>query len=174
MKNLLIVMLVLGLTSLASATTVSLVDEGTIINAAPGTTVRLQVTSDAGLYALDAIATVVGGDVVSNATNLSDAATFGWDASLSFAPAGLGTANAAEVGLGTFGAPPSGVVAYFDIAYTGGIQTVTIANAMGFGGSADTGFMTPVFSQGVVEIVPEPATIALLGLGALALLRRRK
>ncbi|MHC4104139.1 MAG: PEP-CTERM sorting domain-containing protein [Planctomycetota bacterium] len=173
MKNLLIVMLVLGLTSLASAAIVSQVDEGTTISVASGATVRLNTNSDTGLTSLDAVATVVGGDVVSGATNLGDAASFNWDPSLSYAPAGIGT-PAAEIGFGTFGVPPAGVVGYFDIAYTGGTQSVTITNPMGFEGSADTSYVAPNFSADTVTIIPEPTTIALLGLSALALLLKCK
>jgi hypothetical protein len=175
MKNLLIVMLVLGLTSLASAVTVSLVDEGTIIDVAAGTTVRLNVVADGGLIGLDAIATVVGGDVVSAAPGVADAPGLGWDPGFSFDPLDVGTA-AAEIGFGTFGASPvdPSIAGWFDIAYTGGTQVITLTGGQRHGGTTDSSFMPGVYSLGVVTIVPEPATIALLGLGALAFLRRRK
>ena len=152
MKKLLVFILVLGMASLAGATTVSFVAEGTSIITGPGV-VRLEVTSDAGLYYLDAVATVLGAHVITAATNLGDCATYGWDPGLSFEPIGIGTA-VAEIGLGTFGAPPSGVVAYFDVLYTGGEIVVSIANGMTFGGSGDTNFLTPEFSDGVVTIFP--------------------
>src|SRR4030042_6520739 len=97
MKKLLVFMLVLGMTSLAGATTVSLSDEGAIINATSGSVVRLTLHSDAGLWALDAIATVVDG-TVSAATNKLDCAAYGWDPGLSFNPTGIGKAGA-EIGL---------------------------------------------------------------------------
>ena len=173
MKKLFAILLVLCMASLAGATTVSLANEGHTIIASEGEVVRLEVASDLGLYALDAISTVVGGDVFNGAINLSDCATYGWDPGLSFSPTGIGTAQA-EICVGTFGIAPSGVVAYFDVLFTGGEQIVSIAPGYGFGGSDDCYHYEPDFSDGVVTIIPEPATIVLLGLGALALLRRRK
>ncbi|MHC4106086.1 MAG: dockerin type I repeat-containing protein [Planctomycetota bacterium] len=159
MKKLFALLLVLFMASLASAT-VRLVDEGTAIYPTPGTPYRLYVTSDTGLIALDCVATVVGGDIFSGATGPDDAGIFGWDPGMSFYPIGIGTA-VVEIGLSSFGAPPSGVVGYFDIFYTGGTQIISIANGTNFGGSADTSFLTPNFSAGTVDIpfgVPEPAT----------------
>ena len=167
MKKLFVLLLVLCMASLAGATTVSWVDEGQTIIATPDSVVRLEVTSDAGLYALDAVATVVGGDVI------VDAGCYCFDPYPPIIPFGLGTPTV-EIGCGTLGVPPSGVVAYFDVLYTSGEQIVSIVNGMAFGGSGDTNFLTPDFSDGVVTIIPEPATLTLLGLGALALLRRRK
>jgi hypothetical protein len=173
MKKLFILMLVLGMASFSEATTISFVDEGLTIIASGGEVVRLDVMSNLGLYGLDASATVTGGDVITGATGKWDCATYGWDPSLSFDPIRLGTAQA-EIGLGTFGFPPSGVVAYFDVLYTGGEQIVSIAGGYFWGGSVDWYGEPPPFSDGVVTIIPEPASLALLGLGTLAILRRRK
>ena len=173
MKKLFTLLLVICMASLAGATTISFVDEGLTIIASQGEVVRLEVTTDVGLLGLDAVATVAGGDVFTGATGKWDCATYGWDPSLSFDPIRLGTAQA-EIGLGTFGFPPSGVVAYFDVLYTGGEQVVSIAPGYFWGVSVDWYGEPPLFSDGVVTIIPEPATLALLGLGALALLRRRK
>jgi hypothetical protein len=175
MKKLLVLLLVLGITSLASATTVSLTAEGTTINATPGSTVTLLISSDAAtaLVALDAIITVTGGDVITGAVNVTDCVGYGWDSSLSFNPSGLGTA-APEIGLGNFMGNSATSVGYVDVAYTGGTQIVSIAGGSAFGGSGDAMLGAVTFSSGVVTIVPEPMTIALLGLGGLFLLRRRK
>ena len=59
MKNLLALLLVLSITSLAGATTVKLTDEGGPIMAVPGDTVTLTISSDAPLIALDAIISVI-------------------------------------------------------------------------------------------------------------------
>ena len=176
MKKLFVLLLVLCMASLAGATTVSWVDEGLTIIATPGEVVRLEVSSDDGLYALNAIATVQGGDVIVGAISSGEPiilSSYGWDPGLSFLPIGIGTPTV-EIGIGTFGAPLSGVVAYFDVLYTSGEQIVSIADGMTFGGSGDVNFLPPEFSDGVVTIIPEPATLALLSLGGLALLRRRK
>ena len=174
MKKLLALLLVLGMTSLAGASMIKLTDEGMTINmAAPGDVV-LTIETDTGLYALDVLVSVAGGDLITAATDTSTAAGFGWDATLSFDPLPLPPAAAVELGLGNFMGNMNTVVASVTVAYTGGEQIVSIAGAMGRGGSGDITMAVQAFSTGVVKIVPEPMTIALLGLGGLALLRRRK
>lgn len=180
MKKLFILLLVLCMASLAGATTVSFVDEGHIIGATPGEVVRLEVMSDAGLYGLNAVATVTSpthnSDVFVDAVGSHEViilSSYGWDPDFSFPPIGLGTSQA-EIGLGNFMGNYNTIVGYFDVLYTSGIQYVSIGPGTIYGGSSDINFEPPEFSTGVVTIIPEPATLALLGLGALAILRRRK
>ncbi len=179
MKKLLIMMLVLCVTSLASATTISLTDEGTQVSAMPGDTVTLTISSDGatalGIISMDTVLTV-SGDVITGAMNLTDCASYGWDPGFSDNPKFLGTTSVAVAGgssnftTGNIAA----IVGYVEVAYTGGIQVVSIAAGMNWGGSYLLDGSSPVYSQGIVEIVPEPMTIALLGLGGLFMLRRRK
>ena len=174
MKKLMVLMLVLAISPLASAVvTISLEGEGTSILATPGTTVRINIDADGLLIAMDALLGVSGGDIISGAMSKADAASYGWDPGLSFDPLGLGTASV-EIGGGTFGDSTIGTTGYIDIAFTGGTQLVSLSAGQSFGGSMDTGFGVPTFSQGVVTIVPEPMTLALLGLGGLFLRRRKK
>lgn len=173
MKKLLVLMLVLGMTSLAGASIVSLVDNGLTISASPGDTVKVLVTSNTGLLGLDVIGTVIGGDIITGAMNKSNAAVYGWDAvGFPIDPIGVGTAEA-EIAGANFSGNMLTIVGYFDVLYTGGEQHFSIRPGMVFGGSSDIYFEVPSIA-GMVTIVPEPATIALLGLGGLALLRRRK
>ena len=178
MKKLLIIMLVLCVTSLASATTISLTDEGTIISATPGSTVTLTISSDAapGLISMNAVVSVSGGDVITAAIDLPDMAAYGWDPTLSGPPLGVpGASVEIGAGSGNFATGNTAlIVGFVDVAYTGGTQLVSIAAGSTYGGSYDVTGSAPMFSQGVVEIVPEPMTIALLGLGGLFMLRRRK
>jgi len=173
MKKLLAVLMVLGICGSASATNVSLEGAGTTIVAPPGV-VTINILTDADLICLDALITVTGGDVIVDALSTATASAHGWDPTISFDPKNLGTA-AVEIGGGLgMGLNSGPVVGFVDVQYTGGTQLVSIAGALGFGGSYDSNAKTPDFSAAVVEIIPEPMTIALLGLGGLFLLRRRK
>jgi hypothetical protein len=177
MKKLLALLLVLGMSSLASATTVSLTDEGMTIDATPGDTVTLTISSDAtpGIVAFDAIITVTGGDIISAAMDGGDAdyGTYGWDVGFPIYAIGVGTSSV-EIGGGNFMGNVNTIIGWVDVAYEGGTQVVDIAPGVAHGGNGDTGLNPLTYSSGVVTIVPEPMTIALLGLGGLALLRRRK
>ncbi len=51
---------------------------------------------------------------------------------------------------------------------------VEIAFEMGFNGVPDEGYLGGAPGYFVLDVIPEPATVAILGLGALALIRKRK
>lgn len=183
MKKLFVALMVLVLCGAASATTVSLQGEGTTITVSPvPSVVRINIVTSASggtsnLWALDVCVTVTGGDVITQAMNPTDDPgnpnAYGWDyAGLPISPTGVGTASIEEGGT-NFNVMATGTVGYVDVTYTGGTQVVSLVGCTGFGGSFDDNFATPTFSTGVVTLVPEPMTIALLGLGGL-LLRRRK
>jgi hypothetical protein len=180
MKKLMTLLLVFAMVSVASATTVTIgIPEG-----APGSasnplreseTAMIIVTSDNGLVGLDAILSVGSGPgSIVGAIGKADAAGYGWDPDLSFDPDVA--AASAEIGLGTFGTPPLGDVGYY-IVHCDGQEPVVVGLGPGdkFGGSLDKDFAVPdIIGQVTVHQIPEPMTVALLGLGGLALLRRRK
>jgi len=174
MKKLFTLLLVLCMTSLAGATTISFEDEGTTIIATPGGVVNLNIVTDCPLDFMYVIASVEGDASITGAIGLADASAYGWDPFLSFDP--IITGDTAEIGMALFGSSNSGpVVGYVEVTYGSGTVVVSgIAPPPPGTWPAIYPPPYPVFSNGVVTIIPEPATLALLGLGAMAILRHRK
>jgi hypothetical protein len=229
MKKLLVLMLVLGLTSAASAVTVSLYQPGA---SEPGgsaneldelDTLRVYIVVDGmGLDTLACTVQVVSGDgditgglqqadapdygaeVTKNPEGWGGAETFdgGWQTD--FTGSVLDSASKIRIGAGHSGSTIYGAsdsppvdpenlpthegtsantyitpVAYVDIQCTGPTDLVlSIINGAGALGSTsvETDLTTvPTFGGDItIHQVPEPMTIALLGLGGLLLRRRRK
>ncbi len=174
MKKIFAVLMVLCLCGAANATVVSLVDEGATIDASlTGGVVKLEITSDSSLAVINLIIAMTGDGSISGAMNLGDCITYGWDPTLSMDPI-FGAMNV-EIGGGTMGAARVGPAAYVEITFAGPVDViVSLAGDGTKGGTFDGGYSPVTYSTGFVTIVPEPMTIALLGLGGLFLLRRRK
>lgn len=171
MKKIFAVLIVLCLCTAANASIISLVDEGTEVDGTAGV-VKLEIESDAGLAALNMIIAITGDGAITGAMGLADCADYGWDASLSMDP--IYGAMQVEIGGGGL-SNVMGTAAYVEITYTGPVDVVVSLVGDGtLGGSWSADYSAATYSSGVVTIVPEPMTIALLGLGGLALLRRRK
>jgi hypothetical protein len=175
MKKLLAVLIVLGLCRAASATTVSLEDEGTTIITSPGSVVVLNFVVDASLIELNVLVNVTGDATITDAISTVDAASYGWDPMFSvdpmfsFDPTGLGTTTA-EIRMSNFDGNGPGVVGYVDVYYRSGEVVVSVAEGPYYGIPEQP---IPHFSTGVVTIIPEPATILLFGLGVLMVKTRR-
>ena len=134
MKKLFVLVLVLGASSFAGATTISLDGGGVPMFAVPGETATIYIMTDEPLIGLDAVVTVTGGDVINGAMSSADAADYGWDASsFPIDPLGLGTAEV-EVGGAIFAGTASGpAVGYVTVDYTGGYMVVSISAGYAFG-----------------------------------------
>ena len=177
MKKLLVLMLVLGLTSAANAALSFYIDgsdAGTSIEVAQGATVTIQIyssdTSDWLAYTGMDISTMSAfGSVGGEATNSTNAGTLG-----GITPYyELGWMDGFEATTAA-GSVPSEVLA--------GVQHSFVYTAPMSDGSTRMGIFRPAtgYSWDADELdvlaitVPEPMTIALLGLGGLFLCRRKK
>ena len=213
MKKLMVLMLVLGLSSVASATIVSLMDPGVTVDE---TGTRVYIAVDAtGLLGFCATVTVTGDVTITGGTLKAEAGDHGvqatdyttivitdggWQSDLSFDTLISGGGSIAELGLAHFGSTIYGAttdpvvllpvapgslgmmvsintpIAYLDIFATGsGGATLTMVGGSVFGSESRDG-EGPIAGYGdalVLSTIPEPMTIALLGLGGL-LLRRKK
>lgn len=173
LKRLFLISIVLVLSIHANATIISFEDEDTTISTTPGSIVKLNIVTDGPLNFLYVIAGVEGDVSITGAVGIADAAAYGWDPSLSFDP--LITSDTAEIGMGLFGSSNNGpVVGYLEVTYGSGTVVVS-GNAPPPPGSWPAIYPPPypIFSTGVVTIVPEPATLLLLALGGLALIKKR-
>ena len=201
MKKLLIFMLVLGMASMASAVTVpsdqtfyfQMDISGPQADFYTGDTITIDI------YAGDTIAVT---DMLSTVLNISTAASAG-TATISNAgdwgtpPTGINLTTTAD-GSGGFNVNVHGIVAaagiptgasIYSVSFVAGAAgTVTIDAASGtwsgwgaavgpvdgFNDGTTPGYEIYGLPYAQVTVIPEPMTIALLGLGGLALLRRRK
>jgi hypothetical protein len=179
-KKWLSVFMVLATASAASATIVEIlpIPEGEPGSAAnplmPSDEIVIPVFSDNGLISLYAILTVTEGPAtIVGAIDTADCADYGWDPTLSMHPSGV-PGQSVEIGLGTVGTPPSGLVAYYLLHCDNtGLVTVTLTPSDAPG--MDIDLIEPTITGTItIHQVPEPMTLGLLGLGGLAMLRRRK
>jgi hypothetical protein len=168
MKRLVALLLVL---TLASATQAVILE----IDGVPATDVQIAegvisnitiVSEDASSWLGYIVVNDGGTGVLSDAVILPDAGDLA--TATPYTEEGFGTGYELIAASSPAGNPPLGAGPQFNLNYSGGIngQTATISLYL------DPDYTTPVASMNV-SIVPEPVTIALLGLGAL-FLRKRK
>ena len=170
MKKLLAVLIVLGLCGAAGATTVSFEDEGTTIITTPGGIVSLDIVTDWNLLALDAIVCITDGAWIIDVEYSGDPDEPPF---IPLPQPPVGGPGYMEFGCVWFAGSPDGAVATIQIRYESGEVVVSLAPGDSFGGTWDAAYLPADFSDGIVTIIPEPATLLLLGLGAVLLRRRR-
>jgi hypothetical protein len=173
MKKLVSLLLVLAVASVASASVVSL--DQVPLEIGPSDTIVIGVVTDTTLLGLDAILEITGPATFVAAMSSIDSAQYGWDPGFPIEPIGL-PGKVIEIGGGNFSGNPGPRVGYALLHCDDlGDVVVTLSGGQAHGGSSDINFQVPDFVGRVtIHQVPEPMTVALLGLGGLALLRRRK
>lgn len=170
MKKCLILMLVLGMTSMASAVVVDagLNPHGGPLDVVVGTTLTITVTAGLDGNWLGYVIVDEGGvGALGNALVLPAAGGMG--SAVPYAEAGWGVGynlTAAENPPGTAVVGNQFTVDFMSLDL--GTALVSLWND-----AADPTYTTPVDTL-AINVIPEPMTIALLGLGSLFLLRRRK
>ena len=172
MKKLFAVLTVLCLCGAANAaSTISLVDEGRAIPIPAGGVVRLDITSDVGLSAFNCIVVLTGDGFFSDAMHPGPIIPYGWDTVME--PIYY---NPKRVEIGGGGMENVyGVCGWVEVTYSGPIYAEVSLEGDGTrGGSYGADYWPATYSTGLVGPIPEPAAIVLLGLGALAMLRRLK
>ncbi|MHC4474619.1 MAG: PEP-CTERM sorting domain-containing protein [Planctomycetota bacterium] len=183
MKKLVSLLLVLAMTSVASASIVSL---DPIEPGMPGSEERplepseeivVTMSTDTALYGVDAVLTLTGPGTIVAAMGPAQAPTYGWEPGWNtLLPIGVPGPSVEIAGAHFMVGNPGNPIGYWLIHcddYANVTATLTAGTA--YGGSNDTNYQAPQFvGQMTIYQIPEPMTIALLGLGGLVLLRRRK
>ena len=164
MKKLLVLMLVLGMTSLAGAA-ITLVGPTTL---AEGDTVSIGIHNGDGLDYLSYM-TISLRSAGGFSMSMPQLTSLAGDASGVGAPYDLGDTREIEVTLAQYeGSSDIGVQFTWDLTCLLDGVTVTVDLW-----DDNIGYVTPADTLTITQI-PEPMTIALLGLGGLFMLRRRK
>jgi len=159
------IILTLSITASAEAT-VSFQDEGTVVVANPGDIVNLDIVDDLGVSSFDAVICITEG---------------AWIVDVEFEHEGINHLpypvvvgpGCGEYGQFWSGNMPNGAVAAVKIKYMYGYAAVSMKPGYSFGGTFHPDSMPAQFSDGVVTIVPEPASILLLALGTIILRKKR-
>lgn len=167
MNKKLILSIVLALSiPVTATTTVSFQDEGTTIRTYPGGIVQLAIVDDLGLSSFNAVVCITGGARIVDVEFAHDGVNH-----LPY-PVVEGP-GCGEYGQYWSGNMPNGAVASVKIKYDSGSVTVSMSPGYLFGGTWSPDNTPAVFSNGVVTIVPEPATLLLLALGTILLRKKR-